>query len=202
VIQINGRYNASSRSVYIFAFLQKSSRFDLETATPSPRETTARACAPRPKRREELRCTTRLLVSMARVDLAQTHADSGSGRAGCCCDLRARTHSRCRTARGMMRLDGEALRRRAPSVAVKFNDRRQIFVRAATFFSTVISFPALTPAGRLRRFPPPMASCGCSPAPQRGDLHYKNMVARGGVCLRRIWPWRNEYGPGCSGPQQ
>jgi len=52
-----GMYNASSLPVFIFVFLQKTPRFGLETLAPSSREATARARAPRSKRRLEPRCT-------------------------------------------------------------------------------------------------------------------------------------------------
>jgi hypothetical protein len=51
-------YNARPFPVSISATLQKSPRFRSETVSPSPREATTKARAPRPTRRGELRCTT------------------------------------------------------------------------------------------------------------------------------------------------
>ena len=70
-------YNASLTLVSLSLVLQKTPWFGLETAIPSPRQTTVRAHAPRPSCRLELRCTSCLLDSTMHEDPARPHAESG-----------------------------------------------------------------------------------------------------------------------------
>jgi hypothetical protein len=64
-MQCEGTYNGRLFVVSVLIFLQKKTPFfGLETVCSSPRETTARARAPRPNRRLEQRCTT----SSSRLD--------------------------------------------------------------------------------------------------------------------------------------
>jgi hypothetical protein len=149
--------------------LQKSPCFGVETVAPSPRETTGRARAPRPKRREELRCRTRLVISTARADPARTYADSGFGRARdgvvtCGCEPESSRRRSGAAARGMMR-------RRGAVAACTLSHGKSL---SAGQSSSQPSSPS------LHRPPPP---CATFLHRQRATVHWLPNVA---TCITRI----------------
>lgn len=87
--------------------------------------------------------------------------------------------------------DGEALWRRAPLVTVNHCPRANLLLNHHLL-------PCTDP------LPPAPLSFTDSELRFTGSPTWRpaSQEYGGGSCLRRIWPWRNEYGLGCSGPQR